>query len=307
MKKSAIYVAAVVMPLLGASLVTQSCGNGESVNTSQSSGSTGSGGSSSGNGNASGNGSGSGGTTFVTVGSGGANVNQGSGGQQSGSSSGGSSASGGAGTSSGGSNVIVGSGSGGSTIIVGTGTGSGGTAATTGGTDSLFSTAGYGMNTDWMGYVYTSQWGTATIAPLTPGTPLVGNQVCVNGSVPADPTNTGASGILVGWNLSQARTSTTPATWTPTGTGVAITLSTMVTGARVQIEDATQKMTWCYNLTGPTTMIPWAMFNTTCYNLADPKSAAFSPTTPIRDIAVEIPASSTTIPFNFCWINAARY
>jgi len=197
----------------------------------------------------------------------------------------------------------------GSCVVASSGSGSGGTTAMTGNSDSLFSTDGFGMNTAWMGAVYTASWGTGNIAPRTPAVTFVGKQVCVSGTVPADPTNTGANGVLVGWNLSQARGRTTAAAWTPTGTtGVAITLSGTVTGAVVQIDEVTQKTSWCYPLTTTSpTMIPWTSFNTTCYNLSDPRSAAFSPITPIRDIAIIIGSRITATSFSFCWINAAPY
>jgi hypothetical protein len=173
--------------------------------------------------------------------------------------------------------------------------------------DSTFSTDGYGMNTAWMGYLYTGKWGTATIAPLTPTMMFpTGKQICASGTVPADAL--GGAGALIGWSLSQAKTSMTPGTWMPTGfAGISITLSTAVTGARVQIEDATQKLTWCATMSGATAKIPWSMFNTTCWDTSNPASAAYSGTTPLRDVEIEVPSAAVATNFNFCWIDAAPY
>jgi hypothetical protein len=302
MKKTAALIATLITPLfllpllLAAALVTESCGNGESVGNSTSSSSGGSTGSSSGG---SGNPfSGSGGS-FVNLGSGGANVNQGSGGATT-SSSGGSSTSGSGGattsSASGGSPVIVGTSSGGSPIITGGG-------GTTGGGSSTF-VDGYGTNSTWKGFVSPTSWGTATISPTKFA---AGSQVCVMGSVPADLT--GGSGALVAWNIDEPKPTSavpTPAVAVaPTGTGLAVMLTGTVTGLRVQIEDATQKTKWCALVTGPNTMIPWTSFNTACWDPAT--GVAYSPASPILDIAVVVPSAGMVTMFNFCWISANPY
>jgi hypothetical protein len=164
------------------------------------------------------------------------------------------------------------------------------------------------MNTAWMGYVFTSKWGAATISPMTPTVPFPpGKQICATGSVPADLT--GANGALVGWNINQAKASTTEGSWTPTGTGVSITLSGMTTGLRLQIEDgSTPAKQWCVIVNSPTVKAPWTMFNTMCYG-GDPTAAAnaFNPATPIKKIEVVVPSGSVATNFNFCWIDATPY
>ena len=309
MKKTAALIAALITPLFllllltTAALVTQSCGNGESVGNSTSSSSGGSTGP--GSGGSSNSSSGSGGA-LITFGSGGANVNQGSGGAST-SSSGGSSptGTGGSTTSSGtgGSSVIVGNGSGGSTIV----TGGGGGGPVAGGTDSAFAMDGYGMNATWMGYVFPSAFGTT--ATITPTMTFVGKQVCAMGTVGADPTY--MSGAEIGWNIAQAKATTAASppvlAAAPGGTGLSLTLSGIVTGFRAQIQDAAGTKRWCAQITSNMMQIPWASFNTMCWDPTNALAAAYSPSTPIASIAVVIPASLTPTPFNFCVIDAKPY
>jgi hypothetical protein len=191
------------------------------------------------------------------------------------------------------------------------------------GMDSNFSMNGTGMLTvpggTWQGPVYTGIFmnslpatmimpvcgmGAATAA--MPCFSMLGKQVCVSGSVPADPMFT--SGALLGWNIAQPSGTTTPGTIATTGSGVTLTFAGTVAGFRVAIDDAAGTQ-WCYTIPDgmSSVMVPWTTFRTNCYKPAtDATSVPYVAGTPIKDIQILVPAQmSAAVPFQFCLVSVA--
>jgi hypothetical protein len=131
--------------------------------------------------------------------------------------------------------------------------------------------------------------------------------LCASGSVgmTADYSGTG----LVGFNLNQAQGGT-PLPVTPTG-ATGLTINFTNTGGsplRVQLlgptGDTVATDRWCSTLTattGPVT-IPWAMFNTQCW---EGGMGTVYAKQPIKAIQLVVPGSNTAaIPFNMCITDA---
>jgi hypothetical protein len=291
MNKTPVLLATIMWPVLAASLLAPACSSGESAPST------------------SGGSGGSGGTTSIGTGTGGFTPIQSSGGRSgTGTSTGGNFVSvgtGGASTSGAtGGSIIIGGGSGGS-VIVGGGSGGG---AVVGGMDNASAMNGYVMNTLWKGYAFTSTSGTsAMIAPVCDPAGIVpcftGKQLCASGTVGADVT--GSSTAQLGFNINQAATGGVAGAIATTGTGLSLALSGNVTGLRAQIQTADMKTRWCANLTGPTTTIPWAMFNTACYMPS--AGTYYVPGTPIAQVGVVVPSAATPTPFSFCIVDAHQY
>jgi hypothetical protein len=90
--------------------------------------------------------------------------------------------------------------------------------------------------------------------------------------------------------------------FTPTGSGVMYTLTSVPAGARLLIGDGTTD--YCYNIPAGATSgtVPWASFTATCY---DPDAGTpFSPTDMPTHVEVEVPspAAPVTTPetWDFC-------
>lgn len=288
MNKTPVQLATFLWPVLAASLLAPACSSGESAPPTS---------------------GGSGGGTTVNLGSGGSTSTQSTGGRSGNTNSTGgnfvSLGSGGASTSGTGGSIIIGGGSGGSAVIVGGGTG--GTGVAVGGMDNAAAMNGY-ITGVWHGYAFTSTSGTsAMIAPVCDPAGIVpcftAKQLCASGTVGADIT--GSSTAQLGFNINQAATGGVAGAIATTGTGLSLTLSGNVTGLRAQIQTADMKTRWCANLTGPTTTIPWAMFNTACYMPS--AGTYYAPGTPIAQVGVVVPSAGTPTPFNFCIVDAHQY
>ena len=293
MKKSATLLVLFLIPALASALAVQSCTGGESTG-SGSGGNTGTGGKP---------GGGTGG--FTNTGTGGF-TNTGTGGITN---------TGTGGITNTGTGGMVGGGTGG---MIGGGTGGmigGGTGGVAPGGGLAVSVGGFASNGTWMGYAFTGTYpavgSTATISPASFSTALAGAQLCAMGTVGmAAP---GASGAFVGWNLSQIQSSSTTSPpvlmVTPTLTGLVVNLSASVPGARIAIQDNSGTQ-WCYQAPAPATaiptsnMIPWAMFNTMCYNTAAGMVYAKQP---IAQVQVLIPSSTVATPFSFCLLDVHQY
>jgi hypothetical protein len=297
---SSSLLASFLIPTIAAAVLAQSCGGGEmpGTNSNGSSGGSGSGGNltspSSGgstftSGTGSGSGSGTGGSS--STGSGGSTIIMGA--------TGGASSSGNGGTT-----LITGLASGGSTLI----TGATGGSTVMGTPGSLMAMAGFATNGTWMGYAFTTTFGTtATITPACPTPCFAGTTtLCAMGTVGGDPTYN--SGAALGWSINQKATSTAVGLLTPSATGgLSITVSAVVPGARVSIKDAAtpKPNEWCANLISTTATVPWSMFNTTCWNPSLGKAYAGEP---IAAVQVVVPAmAATPVPFNFCLVDAHQY
>jgi hypothetical protein len=192
-------------------------------------------------------------------------------------------------------------------------TGAGGTGSPPVGTDSTFATNGFGMVTAgagvWQGYLYTATYGTGAIMPVCPTPCFMGTmkQLCVNGTVPADPTYN--SGALLGWNIAQPMTATVGTTVATSGTGITLSFAGSVAGFRVSVLDALTPATeWCYTV--PTTAtatvsIPWASLTTNCSDTSKPMTP-YAVGTPIQKLQITVPTNpATATPFNFCLVSVA--
>ncbi|MES1205261.1 MAG: hypothetical protein ABUS79_04925 [Pseudomonadota bacterium] len=297
MKKSSALLASLLMPVMAVALAAPSCNGGESA----SGGGTGTG-SASGSGGASASGGrtggGSGGSTGFTTGG---STGSGTGGST-GFNSGGSTGNGTGGSTGFNSGGSTGNGTGGST-----GAGTGGTVVA-GGMDNASAMNGYIDNGTWKGYAFTSSYGTGvSIMPMCddagtlPCFKTAAKHLCAAGSVPASDT----AGAQLGFNLNQAMLPPNPVnTVTPGQTGLSLTLSGSTAGLRVQIQAGTSR--WCANVTGPSTMIPWTMFNTMCWNA--PAGVPFAAGTPISSVAIVAPGTmATASTFNFCLVDVRQY
>jgi hypothetical protein len=108
-------------------------------------------------------------------------------------------------------------------------------------------------------------------------------------------------GAGIGFNLNQAMatTSTSPPInpFTATGVGISYSISSLPSqGARLAIGDGTTD--YCAALPGKSGTIPWATFNTKCW---DNTGTALSgpPTNPVH-IEFQVPATAAATPFSFC-------
>ncbi len=306
MKKSSTLVASLLIPTLAAALGAPSCAGGETATGTGSGGST-----ATGSGGRAATGSGG----FTTFGSGGSTVSGSGGGTTSG--TGGRVGSGGSTFGTGGGTTF---GTGGGTTF-GTGgattTGSGGATVSTG---ALTVMDGYGMSGTWMGYAYTFVGpATGSKATIAPATFMAMTTLCASGMITADTTYASVAGM--GWNINQAKgtTAVEPPIMTvaTSGTGLAISVGsvtglTLAPGAgsqlRAQIKTAAGDYCAAIPAAG-TSMIPWAMFNTKCWNTAETGAAPFTAGTAIKAVELVIPstAAATIGPFNMCLVDAKPY
>jgi hypothetical protein len=154
---------------------------------------------------------------------------------------------------------------------------------------------------DWHGYAFTSANGTgSTISPmnfdaLTPGQPL-----CAKGTVGAAADYSGTA--LVGVNLNQPMGMGMPQTVMMSKAGVYVQVKNNASSTlRLQIQgpngstDAMDR--WCAPLMGTSAFIPWATFNTACW---DNTGTAYSGQ-PLVAAMVIVPGGATDpVTFDFC-------
>lgn len=300
MQKSPPFLSLFLIPLAAAALAAPSCAGGETAPGGGTGNTSGSGGAGS-PGSGGRIGGGAGGSSFSSGGS----TGTGSGGASTG--SGGST-----GTGSGGASF----GSGGASFGSGGSTGAGGTPVSTG---ALTVVDGYGMSGSWKGYGYTFTGpATGSKATITPATFMAMTSLCSNGSIMADTTYASVAGM--GWNINQAVATTATAppieTTASSGTGLAITVSvtglTLVTGGGLQLraQVKTAAGDFCAPLAASgLQMVPWAMFNSKCWNTAETGAAAFVAGTPIKAVELVIPSGTAAVgPFTgLCLMDAKPY
>jgi hypothetical protein len=298
MKKSSRLLASFLLPSLAAALAAiaaPSCGSGEMPSTNNNPGTGNTNGSSGGQIGS----NGSGGESF---GSSGGATSFGSGGSSSNGSGGITvivGASGGAAPGSGGAPA---SGTGGG-VIVGGGTGGG--APSMGG--ALAVVDGYAMNATWKGYGYTfTSPATGSKATVSPATFKGMTQLCAMGMIASDPTSMSVAGM--GWNVNQALGSTAITPGAVSGAGLTVSVSasglTLTVGAgsqlRAQIKGTSGD--FCAPIAAQgTSTIPWATFNSKCWDGSGTKFADAS----ITAVELVVPSAPTAIgPFNVCLLDA---
>jgi hypothetical protein len=123
----------------------------------------------------------------------------------------------------------------------------------------------------WHGYASAGGDTGTTVMPTSFAMCGMGCMLRVTGTVgPATSANSYAGVMYMGFNVNQATGSTAVGTIAPTGAGLAVTF-TKTTGPatiRVQISSGSAATTrWCANLTTSGAVIPYAMFNTQCWDM----------------------------------------
>jgi len=126
------------------------------------------------------------------------------------------------------------------------------------------------------------------------------NSACVKGTLtPANPPTYSYYGAGFGINLGPAPDGgTMPAPVQLTGTGITVKLSNIpMLGARLQVMVGTA--TYCAPITTNPITIPWASFNTKCYDTPpDGVALTAAPATP--NVQIAIPSGATAESFDFC-------
>jgi hypothetical protein len=117
----------------------------------------------------------------------------------------------------------------------------------------------------WHGYASAGGDATSTVMPTTFAACGAACMLKFSGTVGAsvDPTYLGV--VYMGFNLNQASGAGTPAPVTPTGTGITVQYTNTGASPIVRVQIASGATRWCAPLTGATTTVPYAMFNTECW------------------------------------------
>ena len=122
------------------------------------------------------------------------------------------------------------------------------------------------------------------------------NKLCATSGTVTPSSDYGAT-AGIGFALNQTPTGT-KGTMMPTGTGLQIsfTVGTKPAVLRAQISDnAATPVSYCFDISTATSpvQIPWASFNTTCWDLKATGSKAFASTTPISQVQLIVPGDGT--------------
>ncbi|HXK18047.1 MAG TPA: hypothetical protein VNG33_09600, partial [Polyangiaceae bacterium] len=165
--------------------------------------------------------------------------------------------------------------------------------------------AGYVTACEWSGYAWTAAGpaGTASmVAPATFEAVKSGGKLCVKGVVAAQPDYSGYA--MLGVNLAQDVTGSTPAEIVPVDDGILVSISNPG-GAqiRIQVQDnlagdpkVGAKHRWCASYNGAG-FIPWSDFNTACW---DGSGTAYAKQ-PISAVALLVPGGTVSDrKFDFC-------
>jgi hypothetical protein len=110
--------------------------------------------------------------------------------------------------------------------------------------------------------------------------------------------------VFLGFNVNQAAGAAAKGTVTPTGTGLTVTFTN--TGAspvvRAQISSGSSDATrWCATATSGTP-IPYAMFNTKCWDTAAVGAAAYA-MQPIDTVQLVLPGGEADAPFDITLVS----
>jgi len=142
-------------------------------------------------------------------------------------------------------------------------------------------------------------------------TPTLSAPLCAAGTLAADTTYQSVAGL--GFNLNQPEFvadggSSGPTGVTMSGKGLIVGFSNPGnTDVRVQLSDPTNTIYWCYDIAGAASpvFIPWASFNTACW---DNSGTAFDVSQPVAAIQLIIPSEATTdVAFNMCLSGIGTY
>jgi hypothetical protein len=125
------------------------------------------------------------------------------------------------------------------------------------------------------------------------------NSLCAAGTTGAsDPPSYTVWGAGFGFNLSLLTTPTTPVPVQLSGTGVTVALSSLPTGANMQIILSVGATTYCALMTAATQTLLWTSFNQTCW--APTVAGALSGAPNATNIEFQVASSPTIGTFDFC-------
>ena len=200
--------------------------------------------------------------------------------------------------SKGGSGGYGSSGSGSGGYIDGTG-GSGGSSVPSDLGPYSVAAGGYVTSGPWSGYAWTvtDSIGT-TISPSDFSRVGDGGPLCVKGVMSDIGLEVYA---ILGINIAQPQNGGSAGVWTPTGSGLAYSLtSNIASPLRIQIEGAAgyPSESWCVNLTGTSGKIAWTQFKQYCwanYGLF------YDGKTPLKSVMFDVPGTNgTKVNYDFC-------
>jgi hypothetical protein len=194
----------------------------------------------------------------------------------------------------------------------GAATGTGGAAMVTceaafaAGNDGFVKAKGAGA-TCWHGYAFAGKAGEgSTVDKTTFSTCGAGCMICAKGEVGASD----SAVAFVGFNVAQSPGSSAAGSIAPTGTGLTVTFTKTGTfPLRVQIQgvggDKDETKRWCYTVTTSPVTIPYAMFNTQCWEGGAGTAYAKEP---IQAVQLLIPGSASATaatPYDACITGAS--
>jgi hypothetical protein len=158
---------------------------------------------------------------------------------------------------------------------------------------------GYVESGPWGGYAWTVvDSSDTTISPSEFSGVGDGGQLCVKGVV----SNYGYEVYaILGINIAQSRDDGRAGVWTPTGSGLAYSLTTnLASPLRIQIQGAAgyPSESWFMNLTGNSGKIAWTQFKQYCW--AD-YGSPYDGKTPLESVMFEVPGiNSARVSYDFC-------
>lgn len=158
---------------------------------------------------------------------------------------------------------------------------------------------GYVDNGTTCGYAFTVSWDGATADPPCAGGVCfegAGTELCATGNIPAtaDPMY---PGMGIGFNAKQGSDGAAEQVWTTTGTGVTVNYTATGATGPVRVVLVNGTTGYCAAAT-PGAMIPWASFNTACW---DDSGSAFSAGMPITSIQLQVNSDVAAQPsVNVC-------
>lgn len=176
-----------------------------------------------------------------------------------------------------------------------------------------FFSGGYLLSGPWMGWVftYTDNGGKGTtVSPVCDAngcTPAWAAQPCLKGSVGKDPASSTFVGLAFHNNNPMSGGT---GTWTVTGEGVFISVSSPPPAARLQLQEpntSSNDQRYCAALpAGGTGLIPFSSFKTYCWGDAQHPSKTLTAGTPIHETAIVVPGNAAAeTPFDFCLVDIA--
>jgi hypothetical protein len=128
---------------------------------------------------------------------------------------------------------------------------------------------------------------------------VAANSACAKGTLtPANPPSYSYYGAGLGINLGPAADGGMPAPVQLTGTGISVTLSNLPAGgARLQI--TVGGVSYCAPLTTASATVPWASFNTKCYD-SPPDGVALTAAPASTNVEISLPSGTAEQSFDFC-------